>query len=77
MNELYNEFVKEQLGNKSMLGVRTVEIHLVYQHDDIVSNLLFISIKLISKQKCSIETNMSRPVGWHLPFLVVGRENMC
>jgi hypothetical protein len=63
MNELYNEFVKERLGNKSMLGARTVEIRLVYQHDEIVSNVLFISIELISKQKCSIKMNMSRPVG--------------
>jgi predicted rRNA methylase YqxC with S4 and FtsJ domains len=60
MNELYNEFVKERLGNMGMLGARTVEIRLVYQHDKIVCNLSFISVKLISKRMQSTKQNMSR-----------------
>ena len=76
MNELYKEFVKERLGNKSTLGARTVEIRLVYQHDDIVRNLSFITAKLISKQIYSMKPNLSKLVGWLPPFLLVGRGNV-
>lgn len=36
MNDLYSEFTKGRLGNKSMLTLKTIEICLVYQKNDIV-----------------------------------------
>lgn len=41
MYDLYNEFTKGRLGNSNMLNSKTIEIHLVYQKNDIVHKFHF------------------------------------